>query len=93
MGSHHAMKAAEAARLAGPRLHQQELERRSFGHCQRMEHQVLWELRYSGMIEELAALPPRQRERRFDQMWEALTDLIRTKALAEAEERRGLEGA
>lgn len=65
-----------------------ELERRSFGSCERMEHQVMWELRYSGFLEELAQLTPRQRERRFDEVWEGLTNLIRFQALRAADELR-----
>jgi hypothetical protein len=63
-----------------------ELEKRSFGTLQRLEHQVLWELDYSGLSEELAERKPRSREKRFDEFWDAFSQLVRGSVLKRADE-------
>ncbi len=63
-----------------------EREKRQFGSAQRIEEQILLELRYSGYLEELAGLGRVERVRRFDARWSALTAAIRQAVIDASED-------
>ena len=83
-----ATKASPTARREAAQLAKdlrEERERTSFGTLERLEHQALWEIRYSGLLEELAELAPKARARRFGSFWKAISELVRSDVLRAAE--------
>jgi len=61
-----------------------ERKRKSFGRLERLENQIMLELRSSGYLEELAELSPQQRGRFFDKLWGDFSGLIRSHVLDDA---------
>ena len=74
---------AKKQATSSKRIARRQMKYRGFGTIERLEHQVTWELAYSGLLEELAELPATARAKRFDRLWGAFTRIMRAKCVGE----------